>query len=262
MRPIQTWYDGTLYESLLEARWAVFFDNAGIPYEYEYYGHKMGELGETWYLPDFWLPEQRYWVEVKPHSDFASADINKVTHFEQALRNKHLVEKIAKEENTDRHRFYIFVGSPYFNGKRHTYKVFEVAHSDRYKELYDKGLYDAMYDTLSAPAESASELKVTPITRYLIDCPLCKRLSLATGFGQVRGIYDKAEEERVLCRYCNIYEPREGEVKHDEKDNFLAWCDDIYVSTTRLGYILGSPRLMKGYKAARAFKAPRKGGSS
>jgi hypothetical protein len=121
MRSIETPYDGNLYASLLEARWAVFFDNAGIPFEYEYVGYKLGELGKTWYLPDFWLPEQQVWVEVKPHSDFVGRDIKKITHFEQALRNEHLAEKAAEERNK-RNAFYIFVGSPYFNGSRHTYE--------------------------------------------------------------------------------------------------------------------------------------------
>jgi hypothetical protein len=88
----------------LEARWAVFFDVAGIAWQYEPEGfdltnvkvprkyepdlppeivNGLRELGHRpvrswnepddmrayaplWYLPDFYLPEQEYWVEVKP----------------------------------------------------------------------------------------------------------------------------------------------------------------------------------------------------
>jgi nucleoside-diphosphate-sugar epimerase len=87
-------------------------------------------------------------------------------------------------------------------------------------------------------------------------------LSLGTGFGQVRSIAGIAREEMVLCTYCFNYEPRYGESKYDAETNALSWCEDMMgVHTTRLGYILGSPRLTKGYKAAREFKAPRKGSS-
>ena len=62
-RPIETHYNGYRFRSRLEARWAVFFDALGMPYAYEKEGYDLGEAG--WYLPDFWLPEQRAWVETK-----------------------------------------------------------------------------------------------------------------------------------------------------------------------------------------------------
>ncbi len=40
----------------------MFFKNAGIQYSYEHEGFK---LEGRWYLPDFWLPEIRFWFEVK-----------------------------------------------------------------------------------------------------------------------------------------------------------------------------------------------------
>jgi hypothetical protein len=46
----------------LEARWAVFFDSLGVPYEYEKEGF---DLDGTPYLPDFWLPRQDTWIEIK-----------------------------------------------------------------------------------------------------------------------------------------------------------------------------------------------------
>jgi hypothetical protein len=62
-KPIETKYKGHRFRSRLEARWAVFFDALGIPYEYEPEGYSLGRLGR--YLPDFWLPEQQAWVEIK-----------------------------------------------------------------------------------------------------------------------------------------------------------------------------------------------------
>ena len=41
--PIQTQYDGYLFRSRLEARWAVFFDNAKIAYEYEPEGYELAD---------------------------------------------------------------------------------------------------------------------------------------------------------------------------------------------------------------------------
>ena len=46
-----------------EARWAVFFDAMGIPWEYELQGFTLSD-GRN-YLPDFLLPECGTWIEVK-----------------------------------------------------------------------------------------------------------------------------------------------------------------------------------------------------
>jgi len=66
IKAIETIYDGYRFRSRLEARWAVFFDAAGIEYEYEKEGFK---LDSGWYLPDFWLPKQLQWIEIKPYND-------------------------------------------------------------------------------------------------------------------------------------------------------------------------------------------------
>jgi len=60
--PLETRYHGCRFRSRLEARWAVFFDKLGIPWQYEPQGFQIGE--ET-YLPDFYLPQSKTWVEVK-----------------------------------------------------------------------------------------------------------------------------------------------------------------------------------------------------
>jgi hypothetical protein len=101
---IETRYGGCRFRSRLEARWAVFFDDLGIPWEYESQGWDLDRLvrrakaqlierdePEEWpwkrfrkdpapdgklydlkpppplglYLPDFWLPRQKIWFEVK-----------------------------------------------------------------------------------------------------------------------------------------------------------------------------------------------------
>lgn len=51
MDALETPYDGHLFRSRREARWAVFFNTAKIPWEYEAQGYDLGKAG--WYLPDF-----------------------------------------------------------------------------------------------------------------------------------------------------------------------------------------------------------------
>ncbi len=50
IKPIETYYNGYRFRSRLEARWAVFFDALGVPYEYEPEGFSRNGL---YYLPDF-----------------------------------------------------------------------------------------------------------------------------------------------------------------------------------------------------------------
>lgn len=62
IKAIETVYNGYRFRSRLEARWAVFFDALGVKYEYEKEGF---DLDGVWYLPDFWLPRERCWIEIK-----------------------------------------------------------------------------------------------------------------------------------------------------------------------------------------------------
>lgn len=63
IKAIETSYNGYLFRSRLEARWAVFFDSLGVAWEYEKEGYELS-TGKR-YLPDFWLPDENIWVEVK-----------------------------------------------------------------------------------------------------------------------------------------------------------------------------------------------------
>jgi hypothetical protein len=76
---IETEYAGCLFRSRLEARWAVFFDKLDVEWEYEPQGYHVGGLYADQfpddphcqprrYLPDFYLPGTRTWVEVKGSS--------------------------------------------------------------------------------------------------------------------------------------------------------------------------------------------------
>lgn len=68
IKAIETVYNGYKFRSRLEARWAVFFDELGVKYEYEPEGFVLDEHG--WYLPDFWLVDANWFVEIKPQGPF------------------------------------------------------------------------------------------------------------------------------------------------------------------------------------------------
>lgn len=69
---IQTNYKGCRFRSRLEARWAVFLDHLHVPWEYEPEGYRL-DNGRC-YLPDFWLPSQRGWLEIKGQKPEPSDD--------------------------------------------------------------------------------------------------------------------------------------------------------------------------------------------
>jgi hypothetical protein len=67
IKAIETKYGGYRFRSRLEARWAVFFDHAGLRemWDYETQGYEIPtSLGTLRYLPDFWL-DTGQWAEVK-----------------------------------------------------------------------------------------------------------------------------------------------------------------------------------------------------
>lgn len=68
IQPIPTHYAGHHFRSRLEAHWAVFFDSLGIRWEYEPQGYLVGERRRP-YLPDFFLTDLNWWVEVKGTSE-------------------------------------------------------------------------------------------------------------------------------------------------------------------------------------------------
>jgi hypothetical protein len=94
---IPTFYRAQTFRSRLEARWAVFMDVLGVEWFYEYEGF---DLKSGRYLPDFWLPDLKKWLEIKPPGfepfgkDADSRDMKRCREFQLA------------------HPLVIFVGSP------------------------------------------------------------------------------------------------------------------------------------------------------
>lgn len=66
----------------------MFFNALGIKYEYEPEGYDLGN--GLYYLPDFWLPEQDCWVEVKGNKTLVNPkDIKKCQQL--AIQSRKLV---------------------------------------------------------------------------------------------------------------------------------------------------------------------------
>jgi hypothetical protein len=71
MNALETQFNGQLFRSRLEARWAIFFWLLKIEYQYEPEGYRL--VDGTQYVPDFYLPRfdcrDGLFVEVKPEND-------------------------------------------------------------------------------------------------------------------------------------------------------------------------------------------------
>jgi hypothetical protein len=103
IKPIETLYNGYRFRSRLEARWAVFFDAAGIEYQYEPEGYVLSD--GTYYLPDFYLPSMRLYVEIKPKSS------DELEDSKQKLSS--LFSMFCCEDNNKGVFVGLFIGDPY-----------------------------------------------------------------------------------------------------------------------------------------------------
>ena len=63
IKAIETKYNGYSFRSRTEAKWAYVFDRLNIKYLYENEGYEL-ENGD-WYLPDFYLPNHGFFIEIK-----------------------------------------------------------------------------------------------------------------------------------------------------------------------------------------------------
>lgn len=114
IKPIQTYYDGHLFRSRLEARWAVVFNALHVPYEYEPEGFDLGD--GLYYLPDFrvkcygcrgnYKRQQPFDLYIEVKGKMTAADAIKIKRFtnwrdEYGLRSYPLliVDKIPDEGN-------------------------------------------------------------------------------------------------------------------------------------------------------------------
>lgn len=110
IKAIETRYRGNKFRSRLEAKWAVFFDTVGIKYIYELEGFKNSR-GDK-YLPDFYLPEEDMYVEVKPWKDGAGDGIERATRFLGNKMQTLLVLPNIPEDSTSLWHFPVFYRHP------------------------------------------------------------------------------------------------------------------------------------------------------
>ncbi len=127
MRIIETFFDGYRFRSRLEARWAVFFNTLGVKYEYEKEGY---DLDGVWYLPDFWLPELDFFVEIKGKEPTKEEE------------RKRLL--LATQSGKDVHICYNGIGFPNKNGTLITTCV-------AFKILIDAGIGERKVASISDP---------------------------------------------------------------------------------------------------------------
>ena len=123
--PIDTRYKDFRFRSRLEARWAVFFDTAGIEWEYEKEGFDLEDDG--YYLPDFYLPKLSTptWVEIKPDVEIPEHELSKVI----ALK-----DRVSCLPENASERVVIILGQPYI-GK---YKIYHPEKKLRYMEVFGR----------------------------------------------------------------------------------------------------------------------------
>ena len=109
LKAIETEYSGYKFRSRLEARWAVFFDALQINYKYEDEGYELSD-GEL-YLPDFYLPEFKVFVEVKPDNDvFIKYENDTLVSFIGKGKNKYGV--FAYEASVNGYGVWFVFGDP------------------------------------------------------------------------------------------------------------------------------------------------------
>lgn len=106
IRPIETRAYGHRFRSRLEARYAIFMTELGVAWQYEPEGF---DLDAGHYLPDFYLPKLKTWLEIKPHGSGSyfgfTADSNSL------LCDPRLVE-FAERAQQNRERFFVAYGLP------------------------------------------------------------------------------------------------------------------------------------------------------
>jgi len=85
IKAIPTVHNGISYRSRTEARWAVFFETLGLRFTYEAEGY---DLGGVWYLPDFWFPDHKFFVEIKPDDEPTELEMEKAVRLAEGTGHR------------------------------------------------------------------------------------------------------------------------------------------------------------------------------
>lgn len=146
LRPIQTIFKGYRFRSRLEARWAVFLDTLGLRWEYEPQGFELRD--GTRYLPDFYLPNQETFVEIKPAVKMLQKHIYLAGKFSCGV-------KFVNAHGVNNWRELI---APLYS------KMNQLNHNSRESELWANGFHRITGPWLAKPYDSDVEMMSPPST--------------------------------------------------------------------------------------------------
>lgn len=178
MKVIQTEYKGILFRSRLEARWAIFFDELGIEWFYEYEGYDLGD--GIWYLPDFWLPTFNggMFAEVKP-KEFTDEEYIKAVKLVEQTNGQLLmcigtpdfkVTFFLSKEYCQQHKKYksvgLCVGIPNADQAEGENRMFVSPDYDTKSGLIPKGFYPCLGDTFINAVKRAKSERFSKTKNY------------------------------------------------------------------------------------------------
>jgi len=103
IKAIPTTYKGIEFRSKLERNVAACLDAAKVEWTYEQEGY---DLGGEWYLPDFWLPKAKQFIEVKGQVEDPS--IEKSVKLAHAVR-----QELDDEEEAARPAAVVVLTAPF-----------------------------------------------------------------------------------------------------------------------------------------------------
>jgi len=176
LQPIETLYNGYRFRSLLEARWAVFFDHCGLRYEYEPEGF---DLDGIWYLPDFYIPSLKQYFEVKPNK----------THLDDWPEHP-MFDWLSKREQWEP-KFAVLLGYPYLsvshvNVERYTTRCVNAEHAE----------HDVFYTCESDPGFEYNSFVLGDCYYRFCECPCCGKVGFEFDGRAGRidncGVYEKS----------------------------------------------------------------------
>lgn len=102
IKAIETKYNGYLFRSRTEAKWAYFFNKLGVEYQYENEGYQLSN--GDWYLPDFYLPKHDLFIEIKG-AEPSQQEFDKCTYLADGL-DKIVIMAIGSPDNFNALTFY------------------------------------------------------------------------------------------------------------------------------------------------------------
>lgn len=151
IRSIDTEYKGYKFRSRLEARWAVFFDEIGVNWQYETEGFE--DENGTRYMPDFKVERRSYgptYVEIKPKT--VSYEPFKRIYFAGRIQTDGTNPSTWRDELFERlaekHQEFSYAGPDYLSHDTTAYDGVEQYIIERcFQEIQDSDIVYANIDT-------------------------------------------------------------------------------------------------------------------